>query len=205
MDLSSPFLGLFPTVDSAVLAVLAGATKPRTGREVARLAGRSQSGTQLVLDRLVEHGLVLQEDAGRSRIYRLNRKHLASQPIVDLVNLRASLIQNLNVTVSSWHPPPLHLSVFGSAARGDGDVDSDIDVFLVRPDGTIEDDPDWRRQVDRLVDFIYEWTGNHAGIAELSGQELGRVRHDRPLVIENIQAEAIDVYGTPVRELLGRR
>src|SRR4051812_21969896 len=115
MDLSTPFQSMFPAVDSAVLAVLTRSTKPRSGREVAKLAGRSQDATQRVLDRLVDHGLVLRGDAGRARIYELNRDHVAAEPISQLAQLRSRLFQRLRHGFESWHPAPFHVSVFGSA------------------------------------------------------------------------------------------
>ena len=199
-----PYLSMFPTVDSAVLSVLAGATKPRTGREIARLAGRSQSATQSVLDRLVEHGLVLQEAVGRSRIYTLNGEHLAAEPISSLVNLRDLLVARLRENLDLWRPSPLHASIFGSTARGDGDVESDIDLFLVRRRQVAEDDEAWRGAVDDLGAKVFEWTGNHAGIAEVGERELAGLRRDQPAIVSSIKAEALDLFGKSVREVLGR-
>lgn len=202
MDLSAPYQSMFPTVDSAVLGALSSSTKPRTGRELARLASRSQPATQQVLDRLVEHGLVIRQEAGRARLYTLNREHLAAEPITSLVNLRSLFFQHLRDFFSLWDPPPLHVSVFGSAARGDGSASSDIDIFLVRPGDVDEGDGKWRVQVEALADAVLEWTGNHAGLAEVSEDELDRLRKDRPRILENLEAEAVDIEGPPVRKLL---
>lgn len=204
MDLSAPFQSMFPTVDSAVLTVLTGSTKPRTGREVARLAGRSQPATKRVLDRLVEHGLVHERQAGRSNIYTLNWDHIAAGPITDLANLRLVLFRRLRETLEPWRPRPVHVSVFGSAARGDGSPESDIDMFLIRPGDVEEDDPEWRGQLEALADSVFGWTGNHAGIAEVSETDLDRLRRDQPAVVTNLRADAVDIAGTPIRELLRR-
>lgn len=203
MDLSAPFQAMFPTVDSSVLAVLAGSRKPRTGRAVAEQANRSQRATKLVLDRLVDHGLVLREEVGRSHVYTLNPEHLAAAPILQLANLRFALFERLRKTVALWHPQPLHASVFGSAARGDGGLDSDVDIFLVRPaDVGEEDDEQWRRQVESLADAVFRWTGNHAGIAEVSAQDLERFRHDQPAIVGSLRADAVGIFGVPVQSLL---
>lgn len=204
MDLSAPLRSLFPSVDSDVLVALAGSTKPRTGREIARLAHRSQAATQRVLDRLVDHGIVLRTDAGRSRVYRLNRSHLAAEAIEHLANLRQRLFSELERTISLWEPAPLHVSVFGSAARGDGGPESDIDVFLVRPRDVDEDDADWRRHVEALGELLFDWTGNHAGIAEVGEEDLERLRRDRPAIVASLMDDAVDIVGIPVRALLRR-
>lgn len=202
MDLSAPFQALFPTVDSSVLTVLSESTKPRTGREVARLANRSQAATQRVLDRLAENGLVFKEEAGRARVYVLNESHLAAEPITDLANLRRRLFERLREGFEFWEPYPLHASVFGSAARGDGGPGSDVDVFLVRPEDVEEDDGEWQRLVEILSQSIFRWTGNHAGIAEVGEEDLERLRRDRPAIVDSLRADAVNLAGVPLRELL---
>lgn len=202
MDLSAPFESMFPTVDSSVLAVLAGSSKPRTGRAVAEQANRSQRATKLVLDRLVDHGLVLREEVGRSHVYTLNPEHLAAAPITQLANLRFALFERLRKMVALWHPQPLHASVFGSAARGDGGLDSDVDIFLVRPAEVGEDDEQWRGQVESLADAVFRWTGNHAGIAEVNAQDLERFRRDQPAIVASLRADAVGIFGAPIQSLL---
>jgi hypothetical protein len=203
MDLSIPFRSLLPGADSDVLAILTQSTKPRTGREIARLAERSQRGTQLVLSHLVEHGLVLMREAGSARVYTLNRDHLAAEPIAELANLRGTLFRRLSDEVFRfWRPQPVHLSVFGSAARGDGGLDSDIDIFLVRPGDVEEDDEKWREQVDALADAVFRWTGNHAGISEVGEQETELLRSEQPAIVESLRGDAVDIAGIPLRELL---
>jgi predicted nucleotidyltransferase len=202
MDLSAPFEGMFPTVDSAVLEVLTAAAKPRTGREVARLAKRSQAATQRVLDRLVEHGLVLRQEAGRARVYTLNLNHVAAEPVLKLATLRAALFTPIDEKLDQWRPQPLHASVFGSAARGDGGPNSDVDIFLVRPRSVDEDDIDWRSSVEDLAKAVFEWTGNHAGIAEVSEEELKRLRREQPEIVHRLRADAVELAGIPIHTLL---
>jgi DNA-binding transcriptional ArsR family regulator len=204
MDLSAPFQSMFPTVDSAVLSVLTQTSKPRTGREVARSASRSQDATQRVLDRLVDNGLVLKDEAGRANVYRLNWDHVAAEPIAQLADLRSRLFQRLRDGFRYWHPMPFHVSIFGSAARGDGGFDSDIDIFLVRPGEVDEDDGEWRAQVEALGDQIFEWTGNYAGIAEVGEEEVARLRRERPAILDSLRSDAVDIAGFPLRSFLGR-
>jgi predicted nucleotidyltransferase len=157
-----------------------------------------------VLNRFVDHGLVLQEDAGRARVYRLNRDHVAAESISQLVELRPRLLRRLRDTFEDWHRAPFHASVFGSAARGDGDVNSDVDIFLVRPADVREDDEEWQKQVVALADQVFGWTGNHAGIAEIGEDALERLRKERPEIVESIRADAVDISGFPARSLLRR-
>lgn len=205
MDLSAPFQSIFPSVDSAVLTVLTGSKKPRTGREIARLANRSQGAAQLVLSRLVEQGLVLVEEAGRARLYTLNRDHIAAAPITELANLRSAFFRRLSDEVFAfWRPQPVHVSIFGSAARGDGGPGSDIDIFLVRPGDISEEDERWAGQIEALAANVFRWTGNHAGISEIGEQDLESLRVNSPAIVNSLRADAIDIAGRPLRTLLPR-
>ena len=204
MDVSKPFTALSSGVDADVLVVLAGFTNPRSGRELARRAGRSKTGVQHVLDRLVDHGLVTRQEAGRTLLYSLNRDHLLAPAVEQMADARIELIRRLRDAIGSWETPAVHASLFGSAARGDGDARSDIDLLIVRPSNVDPDDADWRAQLDALSDLVYRWTGNHAGIAEIPEGELPRLRKDRPPVVEEVREDAIDLAGQPTRKLLTR-
>jgi predicted transcriptional regulator len=203
VDLSRPYAILCPTLDSDVLHVLAGTNRPLTGREVARLAGkRSHAGVTDVLQRLTEQGLLERKEAGQAYLYTLNRDHLAAPAVILLASLRAELIRRLTTVISAWALSPAHASAFGSAARGDGDTESDIDLFLVRPDSIDADVPLWRGQVDELSSSVYRWTGNHVGIVEVAQPELPRLRREQPPIVQNLRRDAILLYGEPVADLL---
>lgn len=204
MDVSKPFAAVSPSVDADVLVVLAGSTKPRSGRELARLTGRSNTGVQHVLDRLVQHGLVDREEVGRTFLYELNREHLLAPTVEQMAGARTELIRRLREAIGAWEVPPMHASLFGSAARGDGDASSDIDLLVVRPADVESEDPPWRDQLDALAGQVRRWTGNAAGIAEVSAGELPRLRKDRPPVVEEVGEDAIDLAGEEARKLFRR-
>lgn len=205
MDLSVPYTAVVPKIAGRVLMVLAGTTLPLSGREVARLARGSQNAVSLTLRRLVEHGLVRVQEAGRGAalLYTLNRDHLAADAVLILADLRNRLFARLAEELRSWPIQPLHASVFGSAARGDGDTASDVDLFIVRAEYVDEDDEQWQAQMHRLSDDVERWTGNHAGIAEVSEADVRKLRRDRPRVVDEISKDAIVLVGADAQELLG--
>ena len=92
--------------------------------------------------------------------------------------------------------------MFGSAARGNGDTDSDIDLFIVRPRHVNDDDSKWRGQLDALAGSVRRWTGNHASIAEVAEADLPRLRQERPPIVQNLRAHALALYGADITELL---
>ena len=205
MDSSAPYLAVLPDSTSKVLVVLARTTRPLSGREVARLSGGSRSTVARVLQRLAEQGLVNVQEAGAGAalLFTLNRRHLAAEPVLALLSLRQALIDRLRNELEAWATPPFHASLFGSVARGDGGASSDVDLFIVRPEATVEEDGGWRRQLDGLATLVFGWTGSHAGIAEIGVQELESLRRERPAIVHKLLSDAVTLAGPPAHELLG--
>jgi predicted nucleotidyltransferase len=203
MDLSRPYAAVSPTLDGDVLNTLAGTTRPLTGRQVAKLARKgTPPGVQRALHRLVGHGLVHAVEAGRAILYTLNREHVASPAIEILADLRSELVRRLRNHIASWRRQPANATLFGSAARGDGDVESDIDVFLVRPQGTGDEEPEWREKVEELVTSIREWTGNHAALIEVSIDDVDRLQQQDAAIVGELEADGVVLAGLSVKEIL---
>jgi predicted nucleotidyltransferase len=203
MDVSRPHSAIGAGIDADVLVTLARTTRPLTGRRVAELAGHSQRGVLATLDRFVQHGLVFRTAAGRALMHELNRDHLAAPAVELLAGMRTELLRRLREAFEAWEVPPVHASVFGSAARGDGDTDSDIDLFVVRPGRVDEETAAWRSQVDRLIEGVRSWTGNHVVVIEQDEAEARRLRRARPPVLRELHRDGIDLAGTPLRQWLG--
>lgn len=204
MDLSRPWAPIRSPLDMEVVRVLRGTTRPLTGREVARLArAGSQPAVNAALRRLAEEGVVRAEEAGNAYLYTLNREHVAAPALELLADIRAELERRMRAEIAEWTIAPPHVSIFGSAARGDGDTRSDIDIFVVRPADVSEEDPGWREQLDRLVDRVHRWTGNNAALSEISAADVPRLRREQPPVVEELRRDAITLAGPTPSELLG--
>jgi predicted nucleotidyltransferase len=206
MDLGRPYAVICPTLEGPVLDVLAHTTRPLTGREIARLASRgSERGVRLVLHRLVAQGLVSAQEAGSASLFVLNREHVAADVVEGLVRLRAELIERIRREIEGWPCRPVHVSVFGSAARADGGTESDVDLLVVRPGDLAEDDPQWREQLHRLAEQIERWSGNHASLHETTPKGLkATVRRGEP-VVGSLLEDCIVVAGPGFADLLPRR
>jgi hypothetical protein len=175
-----------------VLAVLAGADAAFTGREVHRLVARySEAGVRNVLGRLVDQGIVLVDRVGPSYAYRLNRDHLAAPHIAALAGLRRELLERLRARLGEWDPPAVFAAQFGSAARGDMEPGSDIDLLIVRPDTVDGDDDRWAAQVDRLARDVTRWTGNDTRPLEYGHTEARRALRRGDPVLQSIRAEGL--------------
>jgi hypothetical protein len=206
MDVARPYAAVASGVEGEALMVLAGTTAPLTGRQIARLVRRGTSpSVSAALERLSAQGIVHRQAAGRAYLHTLNRDHIAAPAVVLLADLRSELLRRLRDAFERWDPAPMHASMFGSAARADGDAESDVDLLVVRPRGIDEEDPRWRAQLDALNDAVYAWTGNHAGVIELDEAGVERLRRDPPAIVGDLRADGIDLAGISVRALLEER
>lgn len=118
------------------LAVLRALWKNRgqglTGREVAKAAKLSSAQTARILRALQDEGIALSQSAGPSFVWRWNESHLWAPRLVVLFNVevavRNELVSDLRVAFRGL--PVKDARLFGSIARGDERVDSDIDLFV---------------------------------------------------------------------------
>jgi len=203
MDLSHPYSAIAPTVDGDVLVVLAGTTHPLTGRGVTRLVQRrSVAGVADALGRLVRQGLITRLEAPPAALYTLNRKHVAAPVAEALAGIRTELLTRLRSAFVTWDQQPAHASLFGSAARADGGIESDIDLFLVRPVDVDSEDVIWGEQLASLSDTVLLSTGNHASVIDFAEGDIQRMLIESPPVLRDLQRDGIDLAGKPLRELL---
>ena len=206
MDLARPLNVITPTVDGDVLAVLARADASFTGRQVHRVAGRhSERGVRNALHRLCDQGIVARERVGSADQYRLNRRHLAAPYIESLAGLRAELLRRFADEIGRWDIAPAYAALFGSAARGDMQPESDIDLLVVREDSVDADAPLWRTQLDRLASDATAWTGNDTRILEFSAGEARAGLAAGDGVLLAARAEGVALFGPlTYLSLLGR-
>jgi predicted nucleotidyltransferase len=203
MDPSRPATVVTSRVDAGVLQVLYRTSGLLTGREIARLAADiSQPAVQASLARFVRHGLVTVESAGRAHLYALNREHLAMPAVELLVAMRSRLIDRLRAEVEAWNPAAVHVSLFGSVARGEGTTESDIDLLIVRPNGASADDQTWHRQVADLERAVEQWTGNRLAPVDVTLNDLAVMSQARRQLLADIRRDAVTVFGSPVGDVL---
>src|SRR5215212_1089028 len=223
MDLSDPTRAVAPTLDGTVLAVLAAAGKPLTVGQVASLAARgSEIGIRRTLSRLVEQGTVRATIMGRNQVDELNRDHVAAQVAEALAGLRVELWARFRNVLDTWRPRPLYACVFGSAARGDGTAESDIDLLVVHPPflgetkpermspalranlsdalgaaAMVADDPKaehrWENHLENLHSLVEGWTGNSLQIVDLSFWEWRRPPKSYQPLLKAIAADGIEL------------
>ncbi len=196
MQLHRPLGVISTSVSTDVLTVLARAEAEFTPPEVHRLVGaHSEAGIRRALQELSRQGIVHSARSGNAVRYWLNRQHLAASHIRSLAGLREELVERLTRRIGLWKEPCAYAALFGSAARNEMTLDSDIDLFVVRPAAVDPEDGPWARQIRTLEVAVTTWTGNDARVLEYGEAEVveGSASGDR--VLDDIRDEGLRLAG----------
>jgi hypothetical protein len=204
VDVAHPIRAVVPTLDGPVLEVLAGTTRPLTTLEIHRVAGVGSSmGVRRVLHRLADQGLALADRRGNAICYTANRAHLAWPAVEMLAGLRRELRARLAAAIGAWTIQPVHASLFGSAARADGDAASDIDILLVRPD-LVPAGETWELQVDALRAMVGASTGNRCQALVVTLGRLAEHVAARDPLIDAWGRDGVHLVGDELSSVLDR-
>ena len=135
MQVQSPFLGITRSLDGAVLESLVSAHAPMSVAEIARSTASSYAGVRSCVLRLTAQGTVRASPAGKLTLYAFNAEHILAPAIRQIVGARSRLWERIAALIAeTFADPPVYAAVFGSAATGTMREDSDIDLYLERPE-----------------------------------------------------------------------
>lgn len=202
VDFSAPYQVITPTLEGPILSALADVKAPLTRGQIVDVVGdASEAGVRKAVARLVEQGIVIEQRLGKRYAYVANREHLLWPSIEGLFGARGLLQERVEGAIAEWEFAPASVELFGSVARGGSDVNSDIDLLIVRPDLPAGAGETWDKQVADLHDQIIRWTGNACDIVVLDPQELERA-HDQDEPI--LRPPTSHVAGAPLAALLSQ-
>jgi len=201
MDFVRPIEAVIPGAQGRILAVLVETTAPLNLRNLARLAGVSPAQASRVMPGLVELGLVERYEVPPSSQFVLARPNVAAQAVIELARSRETAAERIGLAAASMATPPESVIVFGSFARGEADLESDIDVVVVRPDSIDEDNDEWATALDAWRDEARAITGNSVEIVEVSlGEASSKVR-GRSEFWRNVRRDGLSVYGLSLDQI----
>ena len=204
MDLSEPARALASGLTVPVLRALSRRTTPATASQLWRAARTGTlAGIQRACDRLVEHGLVETEEAGGRVVYSLNYDHLLYDAVEAILAADGALRRRMSDAIETWTIQPVSAVLFGSAARLDGDTDSDIDLLLVRPAVRASQRAAWGRQVHDLTRDVRRWTGNRLHVLDLARPNLRRLAAAGDPVFTSWVREGVTLAGDDVDDVIG--
>ena len=201
MDFVRPIEAIVPGVQGRVLSVLAETTADLNMRTIARLADVSLAQASRVLARLVELGVVERRDVPPSSLFQLVRQHVAVGPLLALARARDALIGEMGRLAAGLPLVPVSVIVFGSFARGEADVDSDIDTVLVRPAGVDESDELWSESVEQWRASVRRAGGNRVEVLEAGSDEVVALLNTRRQVWRDIRRQGLVVHGLSLADL----
>jgi predicted nucleotidyltransferase len=206
MDVAHPIRAVVPSLDGPVLEVLAGTTRPLTTLEIHRLAAvGSSTGIRKVLERLAAQGIAVADHRGNAIYYVANRDHLAWPAVEILTGLRRELRRRLADFISGWSVQPVHASLFGSAARADGDAASDIDILVVEPDVAPGEEEGWEQQIDGLRARVRAITGNRCQVFVVTTERLDEYVATRDPLVEAWLRDGVHLAGRELASLITPR
>jgi predicted nucleotidyltransferase len=161
-----------------------------TGRQVHRVVGEGHSlwSVQEALKYFVSVGLVEQVLAGRSILYTINPEHhavVALEPLADPVALLRSTIRDVADDVVEA------VLLFGSTARGEAKIDSDIDLAVVTR-------VPWDGRVD-LAETVTSRFGNACEVVVFLSDEFTVLAEQGEPIIGEILRDGIPLLGSMPR------
>jgi DNA-binding transcriptional ArsR family regulator len=201
VDFVRPIEAIVPGTQGRVLAILAETTAELNLRTIAQLAGISQAQASRLLPELVALGVVERREVPPSSLFRLVPEHVASRAILALARSADAVLDEMGRLAAAFPHPPVSVIVFGSFARRDADVDSDIDVVVVRPADIDEDDDLWSASLESWRTDVRRLTGNPVEILEVSADEAAAKLAGRAQVWADIRRDGRVVHGLSLDEL----
>lgn len=188
------------------LRVLAGTEGMITQREVARRAGLQHRTAQLALEELVTLGVVRRIEGGRDFLVGFSEAHALSGPLRQLFRSESAYFLALRqrlVAVAATAPRKAaikSLILFGSVARGDDRLGSDVDLLVVTRNETAIDSA--LAHVNAAAAELRELFGCAVRAIAYPETELRRRWRRREAPLPDIVRDHIVLAGPTLRELL---
>ena len=203
MDYGQPIEAVIPGVQGRVLSVLARTDTELTMRTVAGLADVSVNRAVTVLNRLIEFGVVHRRDAGSAALVCLERENQVARLLLDLQDVRRTVIERLSTEASTIQPAPASLILFGSFARGAARSGSDIDVLALRAAAIGPDDERWSDSLGRWSESASRIAGNPVRVVAAGIEELPRLLRRPGSVWRSAASDGIMLIGASLTDVAG--
>lgn len=176
-----------------------------TGAEVHQVAGKgSPSGIRLALSRLALQGIVVSSRVGTAATHTLNREHFGFAAIdaaFGALDPWAQFRSRVTEVVAEHGPDdPLSVTVavFGSVARGEARLDSDVDLAVV----VNELDDVAENLVDELRSELSAATGQAVQVYLTTPARLNDAVRLADPIVDSFRSDARAVSGPDIRTYL---
>ena len=189
-----PFGGLIPGAQGAVLGTLMRTDVPLTGRQVHSLVSDKYSlwTVQQALRALAQLGLVDARTIGRAGVHTINEDHVSVAPLRKLLDPIDALT---NVVREAVGDEVESVILFGSIARGEAHINSDVDLAVIAPAG-------WEGRAD-LEDAVRSRLGNTCDVLHLTSEDFTRGAGVSEPVITDVLTDGVGLIGVMPRSSRG--
>lgn len=186
MLFGEPFGGVIPGVRGAVLAALLRTDTPLTGRQIHALVSDRHSlwTVQEALKALTQLGVITTQTIGRAGVHTINEDHYWVAPLRAVLDPIAALTQTVHEAVGE---DVKAVMLFGSIARGEARLDSDIDLAVIAAAG-------WDSRAE-LEDAVRTRLGNDCDVLVFAPTEFTRLADGGEPVVRAILADGIALLG----------
>lgn len=187
MLFSEPFGGVIPGARGAVLSALLRTDSPLTGRQVHALVSDHYSlwTVQEALKALSQLGLIKTQTIGRAGVHTVNEDHFALAPLRALLDPIAALTDTVRDSVGDQVETVI---LFGSIARGEAHIESDVDLAVIAP-------ADWGGRTE-LEDAVRTHLGNDCDVLIFTHDDFTRLAAADEPVVRDILADGFALIGS---------
>lgn len=156
-------------------------------RDLMRRIGGSPRPVQLALEKLERQGLIESRRVGNLRLWRMDPSHPLYRSLRELYARTVGVAARIAEAFRERRGVEIAF-IFGSYARGDDDVRSDVDVFVLG-------DPEWRT-LDELSRKLFDELRREVNFVTYQESDLRRAVEARSHFIETLrQSEKIWIVG----------
>lgn len=206
MELSYLGKDVFGEHESRVIFALGRVRTQMSGRQIARVTDVPKTTVQRILNHYEKIGLVELEQQGRTYLYSLNRKHVLWSAFEIVFAARESVIEYITKKYESLVTEyDASVTLFGSVARFDSNVDSDIDVLLVIPSKTelpIELNDELSEKTSKIEEKARKRSGNTLNTMTITTLDLKRMKKNSDVLLQNILKDGKHLAGEPLPEIV---
>lgn len=198
MILSDPTVGLLSPTLAKVLRALVSDSTPRSGRELARIAGVSSAQGNTLLRRLTQLGITLETERPPAKFYEINHSHLLVPQLRAILKCLDSIVEELKGQIAELPAVPEIAVLFGSVMREEDHEASDLDLYLVFGDSVAFDKGQLLESTANLSEAFFTRTGNRLNVMV---QKMSDLRHNfeaRSRFIENLLLDGRAIKGRDV-------
>ena len=187
----------------AVLRVLSKVKIGLSGREIAKQANMSAPSSLEALSSLENLNIVTRQRGGREHFFFLNREHyIVKKIIIPALNSERKLAESIYIDIDKeLGKYSSSLIVFGSTARREEDIESDLDICVVFEDAAS------KKKIEKIITDLSFSLNRKYGVSLapflISEKDFARRAKNKKSPVTDIIKEGRHISGKTIKELMG--